>query len=81
MLKPIAQYLKDEGLPRWRQILITPEALISILVVASFIKWGGHFFASSPKISDLTTGLIAYGFHGTSSLRTDSRGKLACGAV
>ena len=42
------------------RLLITPEALISILVVASFIKWGGHFFASSPKISDLTAGLIAY---------------------
>jgi hypothetical protein len=60
MFKPIAQYVRDEGVPRWREIFIAPEALISIAVVASFVEWGERLFALSPKISDLTTGLIAY---------------------
>jgi hypothetical protein len=60
MLKPLAQYVKDEGIPRWRNILLTPETFIAVTVVAIFLLYGGELFATSPKIGDLTTGLIAY---------------------
>lgn len=60
MLKPLFQYLRDDGVPRLRQIVISPESLIAVLVVFAFLKWGDHFFSQFPKIGDLTTGLIAY---------------------
>jgi hypothetical protein len=60
MLKPLAQYVKDEGIPRWRNILMTPETFLALVVVAIFLVYGGELFETSPKIGDLTTGLIAY---------------------
>lgn len=60
MLRPLAQYVRDEGIPRWRNILITPETFIAVAVVGIFLLYGGKVFETSPKIGDLTTGLIAY---------------------
>jgi hypothetical protein len=60
MLRPLKQYLVDEGVPRWRNIIIQPETGISILVCGLFIRYGDGSFDKSPKIGDLTTGLIAY---------------------
>jgi hypothetical protein len=60
MLKPLTQYVKDEGLPRWRNILLTPETFLATAVVVVFLVYGGRLFEKSPKIGDLTTGLIAY---------------------
>lgn len=60
MVKPLFQYFRDEGLPRLRQIVVSPESLIAVLVAGSFLKWGDRFFSQSPKIGDLATGLIAY---------------------
>jgi hypothetical protein len=60
MLQPLKQYLVDEGAPRWRNIILTPEALLSVVVGAVFIRYGDSLFDKSPKIGDLTTGLIAY---------------------
>ncbi len=60
MLRPLKQYIIDEGLPRWRNILITPETFLAIVVVAIFLAYGGKLFETSPKVGDLTTGLIAY---------------------
>src|SRR5579884_687770 len=60
MLKPIYQYAKDEAWPRWRKIVLTPETLISVGIVVLFWKFGAALFAEYPKISDITTGLIAY---------------------
>jgi hypothetical protein len=59
-VKPLYQYFKDEGRPRLRQILVSPESLIALLVGGAFLGWGGQFFSQYPKIGDLTTGLIAY---------------------
>jgi hypothetical protein len=60
MLKPLSQYIRDESLPRWRVICLTPEAFLSWLVLVSFLLYGNKYFNNSPKISDITTGLIAY---------------------
>jgi hypothetical protein len=60
MVKPLFQYFRDDGAPRLRQILISPESLIAILVGGAFLRWGDRAFSQSPKIGDLTTGLIAY---------------------
>jgi len=60
MLKPVAQYLRDEGLPRWPQIVFTWECLVTVVVVGIFAKYGDQLFTSYPKVSDITTGLIAY---------------------
>jgi len=60
MIKPVWQYIRDEGLPRLRSILLTPETAISVIATGFFIKWGKILFSSSPKIGDVTTGLIAY---------------------
>jgi hypothetical protein len=60
VLRPLAQYVKDEGIPRWRNILITPETFLAVAVTVIFLKYGGKLFETSPKIGDLTTGLIAY---------------------
>jgi len=59
MLRPLKQYLLDEGVPRWRSIILTPETFIAILVSAVFLLYGDQWF-DKPKIGDLTTGLIAY---------------------
>jgi hypothetical protein len=60
MVKPVFQYLRDDGFPRFGQIVFSTETLIAGLVAAAFLIWGDQFFSSSPKIGDLTTGLIAY---------------------
>ncbi len=60
MLKPLSQYIRDESLPRWRNICLTPEAFLSWLVFVGFLLCGDKYFSNFPKISDLTTGLIAY---------------------
>ena len=60
MVRPVFQYLRDEGVPRLRKILISPESLIAILVTAAFLRWGDRVFSQYPKIGDITTGLIAY---------------------
>lgn len=60
MLKPIAQYVKAEALPRWKAIFLSWEALISVAIVIFFGRFGSRFFSEYPKISDVTAGLIAY---------------------
>jgi hypothetical protein len=60
MVKPIFQYLRDEGVPRLGKIVVSPESLIAVLVACAFLRWGDQCFSQSPKIGDLTTGLIAY---------------------
>jgi hypothetical protein len=60
MIRPLKQYLLDEGLPRWRNILLTPEIVVAVAVISIFAEYGGRLFETSPKIGDLTTGLIAY---------------------
>jgi hypothetical protein len=60
MLKPLSQYMKAEAAPRWRGILLTWETTITIVVTGVFLIFGGRLFASYPKISDITTGAIAY---------------------
>ena len=60
MIKPIFQYLRDEGAPRCRSIVVAPETILSVLTGWSFMHYGGKWFSSSPKVGDLTTGMIAY---------------------
>jgi hypothetical protein len=60
MVKPLFQYFRDEGWPRLRQIVASPESVIALLVAGAFLRWGDRFFSQSPKIGDLATGLIAY---------------------
>jgi hypothetical protein len=60
MIRPLYQYLHDEGFPRWRAIIVSPETGFSVLAYMLFFRWGWRWFASSPKIGDVTTGLIAY---------------------
>ena len=60
MLKPLGQYLKAEAAPRWRAIFLTWETLFSLAVVGGFIRFGDRFFLAYPKVSDITTGVIAY---------------------
>jgi len=60
MLRPLSQYFRDEASPRWRKIVFSPETYLISVVIACFATFGGHLFAESPKISDMTTGLIAY---------------------
>jgi hypothetical protein len=60
MIKPIFQYLRDEGAPRWSNIVIAPETFISVLTGYAFMHFGWKWFSTSPKVADLTTGMIAY---------------------
>jgi hypothetical protein len=60
MIMPVFQYIRDEGLPRRWKILISPETGIGVAVSALCLIWGKHWFSQSPKVGDLTTGLIAY---------------------
>lgn len=60
MVKPLFQYFRDEGLPRLRQIILSLEGVVSVVIGFVFFRWGEIFFAQNPKIGDLTTGLIAY---------------------
>jgi hypothetical protein len=60
MIKPVYQYIRDEGLPRGWKILISPETCIALAVVMACLRWGGEWFSKSPKVGDLATGLIAY---------------------
>jgi hypothetical protein len=39
---------------------MTPEAFLAAAVTMIFLVYGGKLFETSPKIGDLTTGLIAY---------------------
>ena len=60
MLKAVAQYVRDEGLPRWPKIVFNWECLVTVIVIGVFAKYGDQLFASYPRVSDITTGLIAY---------------------
>jgi hypothetical protein len=60
MLKAIGYYIKDEALPRWTKILFNWECAVTLGVVAIVVKDGDRLFALYPKLSDLTTGVIAY---------------------
>jgi len=60
MVRPLFQYLRDEGVPRSRKIILSPESFIAIMVAIAFWRWGDRFFYQSPKIGDVATGLIAY---------------------
>ncbi|HEY4742643.1 MAG TPA: hypothetical protein VIH76_18750 [Candidatus Acidoferrales bacterium] len=60
MFKPLAQYLKQEVVPRWKKVLVTWESAISALVVYLFAKYGTHLFSASPRVSDIVTGVAAY---------------------
>jgi len=60
VLKPLSQYIRDEAVPRWKGIIISWEAVISVLVALAFFRFGNRLFSTFPKISDITTGLIAY---------------------
>jgi hypothetical protein len=60
MIEPLIQYLRDEGFPRLNKIVLTWETAISLFVAFSFWQWGNQLFSLSPKVGDLTTGLIAY---------------------
>ncbi len=60
MLKPLGHYLRHEVRPRWRKIVLTWESLAASVVVIVLLGFGGRLFALYPKISDLTTGVIAY---------------------
>lgn len=60
MVRPLFQYFRDDGVPRLRKIFISPESLVAIVVAVAFLKWGDRMFSQSPKIADVTTGLIAY---------------------
>ena len=41
MVKPLFQYLRDEGVPRMRQIVISTETVDSALVTLAFLWRGG----------------------------------------
>jgi hypothetical protein len=60
MLRPLAQYVRDEAKPRWRRVVFSPETYISAIVVAFLGRFGARLFSEFPKVSDITTGLIAY---------------------
>jgi len=60
MFKAVGQYVRDEALPRWYQILFNWECAVTAAVVGIFVRYGDRLFASYPKLSDITTGLIAY---------------------
>lgn len=60
MIKPLFQYLRDEGIPRFGKIVVSTETAISILTGVVFLKWGDQLFSQAPKIGDVTNGLIAY---------------------
>jgi hypothetical protein len=60
MLKAVKQYLRDEALPRWSKVVFTWECLVTGIVIGVFAKYGGLLFALYPRVSDITTGLIAY---------------------
>jgi hypothetical protein len=60
MIDALRQYLSDEGVPRWRKIVLTPESFISLAVGLTFVLFGDALFSAFPKVGDLTTGLIAY---------------------
>lgn len=60
MFKPLSLYLKDEASPRWRKIVFSPETYVVSAVIACLAAFGGRLFADFPKLSDITTGLIAY---------------------
>src|SRR6266403_3712413 len=60
MLRAVRQYLTDEALPRWSKVVFTWECLVTGIVIGVFAKDGGLLFASYPRVSDITTGLIAY---------------------
>jgi hypothetical protein len=60
MLKPLGQYLKAEAAPRWQAIFFTWETLFSLAIVGVFVKCGDRLFETYPKVSDITTGVIAY---------------------
>src|SRR5580698_3167572 len=60
MLRPVSDYVKREGFPRWRKLLLTSESFVALLVFLVFLRYGGSLFETSPKVGDLTTGLIAY---------------------
>lgn len=60
MITPVWQYLRDESIPRCRKILVTPETAISLIVTGLLIRYGNIFFSVTPKLGDVTTGLIAY---------------------
>lgn len=60
MLRPLTRYIKEESVPRWRDICLTWEALLSLAVLVGFLFLANRFFSDYPKVGDLTTGLIAY---------------------
>lgn len=60
MVRPLFQYLRDEGIPRCGKIVFSAESAISLAVGIAFFRWGGAHFSANPKVGDLTTGLIAY---------------------
>jgi len=60
MFKPLHQYFRDEVRPRWYPVVVSWESLIAICVGAAFAHWGASLFSSYPRVSDITTGLIAY---------------------
>ena len=60
MLKAVSQYVRDEALPRWSHIVFNWECAVTVIVIGVFFKYGDLLFAAYPKVSDITTGLIAY---------------------
>lgn len=60
MLRALRQYVAEETAPRWKAIILSWETLISVAVLVCFITYGDRLFRTYPKISDVTTGLIAY---------------------
>lgn len=60
MFQALAQYIKDEATPRWRTIVLTWESVIALSVFIFFLKFGNRLFNAHPKVSDVSTGVIAY---------------------
>jgi hypothetical protein len=60
MIRPLVQYLMDEGVPRARQILMGSETCVAVVVATVCFIWGSRWFGETPRTGDLSTGLIAY---------------------
>lgn len=60
ILKTVFRFLMQAAKPRWKDILLTQETLISLALGSLAFEESAHIFSHSAKLSDLTIGFVGY---------------------
>lgn len=61
MLRTLSSYIKHEVWPRRAPIVLSSQALLSVLAGFAFYLWGKHLESGQTDLTDILTVVLAYG--------------------